>query len=97
MVKTQILQYPQTGEVIKDDLMPEVLTITLNGEGRRISTERDDGSRRREMDLDGERWISTERDGSRRREMDLDGKRLISTERGDGSRQRKKKHNGEKD
>ena len=73
--------------------MPEVLTINLNGEGRRISTERDDGSRRREMDLDGERWISTERDGSRRREMDLDGKR---PERGDGSRQRERKNAMEK-
>ena len=93
MVKTQILQSPQTCEVIKDDLMPEVLTINLNGEGRRISMERETA------DLDGERGrISTERDdGSRRREMDLNGKRPISTERGDGSRQRKKKRNGEKD
>ncbi|KAF2619802.1 hypothetical protein F2Q68_00038293 [Brassica cretica] len=76
MVKTQILQSPQTCEVIKDDLMPEVLTINLNGEGRRISTERDDGSRRREMDLDGKRPISTERgDGSRQRKKKRDGEK----------------------
>ncbi|KAF2588350.1 hypothetical protein F2Q70_00037971 [Brassica cretica] len=76
MVKTQILQSPQTCEVIKDDLMPEVLTINLNGEGRRISTERDDGSRRREMDLDGKRPISTERgDGSQQRKKKRDGEK----------------------
>ncbi|KAF3494873.1 hypothetical protein DY000_02051888 [Brassica cretica] len=76
MVKTQILQSPQTCEVIKDDLMPEVLTINLNGEGRRISTERDDGSQRREMDLDGKRPISTERgDGSRQRKKKRDGEK----------------------
>ncbi|KAF3572885.1 hypothetical protein F2Q69_00060590 [Brassica cretica] len=78
MVKTKILRSPQTCEVIKDDLMPEVLTINLNGEGRRISTERDDGSRRRETDLDGKMPISTERDRFRRRgAMGLDRERKM--------------------